>query len=269
MGLELVGHIGELCEILAVGKALGKQCVHDAAGQRTVGARPRHQMDMGFLGGAGAVRIHHHQFRAPLALGSGNVLHDVDLCADRVCAPNDNQIAVGHLTRIQAALGSGAGDPAGVHERNTEGGVLARVTHDVAKALDAVALHEPHGAGVVEGPHSLAAVALRGTRKPLGHLIQSVVPGKRLESRDARTLGTGAAQGLAQPIRVVDSLGIARHLGADHTRRIVVVPGPVYPTDGVRIDTLHLQRAGARAIVGAGRVEAGDVPGSRHYGISA
>ena len=39
--------------------------------------------------------------------------------------------------------------------------VLPRVAHDVAQSVDAVALHQAHGAGVVVGPDRLGAIRLR------------------------------------------------------------------------------------------------------------
>ena len=40
--------------------------------------------------------------------------------------------------------------------------MLARIAHHMAQAVDAVALHQPHGAGVEIGPHRLGAVPLLG-----------------------------------------------------------------------------------------------------------
>ncbi len=264
MRLERFGHVGVAGEIFAIGESLGEQHMHDAAGEGAVGAGARHEMNVSLLGRAGAIRIHHHQLRTALALGLRDVVHDVDLGVDRIGAPHDDEIALGHLPRIDPALGAGAGDPAGVHQRDAECGVLARIALHVTQPFDAVALHEPHGAGVEVGPYGLTAVALLRLQEFLGHLVERVVPGKRLEGGDADALGAASAQRLAQPVRVVHAFCVARHLRADHTRGVVIVLCAVDPADGVRVDTLHLQRAGARAVVGTGGVDAGNSAGSGH-----
>ena len=53
----------------------------------------------------------------------------------------------------------------------------------MAQALDAVALHPPHRAGVVMRPYGFGAVALRGQGQPFGNLVERVVPGDRHKRR--------------------------------------------------------------------------------------
>src|SRR5487761_675203 len=45
--------------------------------------------------------------------------------------------------------------------------------------------------------------------------------------------------------------GIARDLGADHTRRVALAARAVDPADALAVDALDLERAGARAIMRA------------------
>src|SRR5277367_6027940 len=49
----------------------------------------------------------------------------------------------------------------------------------LTQPVDAVALHEPHGAGVVIGPHRFGAVFLFGAQELLGDQVECVVPRDR------------------------------------------------------------------------------------------
>ena len=89
--------------------------MHDAAGERAIGAGPRHQMHVGGLGRAGAVGIDDDQLRAALLPGVGDVGHHVDLGRDGIAAPDDDQVGLGDLARVDAALRADAGSqPASV-----------------------------------------------------------------------------------------------------------------------------------------------------------
>src|ERR1700722_15228528 len=56
-----------------------------------------------------------------------------------------------------------------------------------------------------------------------------------------------------QAIGVMHALGVARHLGADHARRVGILLGAADPADGAPVDDLDLERAGRRTVVRAGR----------------
>src|SRR5208282_6864750 len=93
---------------------------------------------------------------------------------------------------------------------------------------------------------------LRGALEPLGHLVEGCLPRERLEGGTADPLRADAAQGRGQPSRMVDALGVARHLGADDPRRVAVLLGTMDAAVGAPVEPLHLERAGGRAIVRAG-----------------
>ena len=84
-------------------------------------------------------------------------------------------------------------------------------------------------------------------------LVQRLVPRDRRKGGTAHPLVADPAEGLAEPVGVMLALRIARDLGADHARRIVVGAGAVNPADRPRIEPLHLERAGRRAIMGTDR----------------
>src|SRR3954451_20033983 len=54
-----------------------------------------------------------------------------------------------------------------------------------------------------------------------------------------------------QPIRVMNALGVARDLGADHAGGIALQLGATHATDGRTTDHFDIQRARRRAIVRA------------------
>src|SRR5579875_2746395 len=109
--------------------------------------------------------------------------------------------------------------------------MLPRIAHDMAQPPYAVALHEPHRAGIEMRPYALCAPALRRQRQALGDLVERVVPGDRREGR-------------APPA-----------LGADDAVRIGLPGGPAQTPDPHPVDALDRERAGARTIM---RANAGD-----------
>ena len=139
--------------------------MHHRAGERAVGAGAQRQVHVGLLRGAGAIGVDHHELGAARLARPGDVGHHVDLGAHRVGAPDHDQVRVRHLLADHAPALAVARAPAGVGQRHADRGVPARIAHRVAQAVDAVALHEAHGAGVEVGPDRLAAVALRRARR--------------------------------------------------------------------------------------------------------
>ena len=94
VALQLVRHVAVAGEIVAVGEALLEQDVHDAAGQRPVGARAQRQMHVGLLGRGRAVGVDHDQLGPALLSGAGDVGHQVDVGVDRVGAPDHDQVGM-------------------------------------------------------------------------------------------------------------------------------------------------------------------------------
>ncbi len=175
--------------------------------------------------------------------------HQIDLGRDRIAAPHDDEIALRHLAAVDAALDPGPGIPAGIGQHDADRRELARIAHDMAQPVDAVALHQPHRPGVVIGPHRLASVALRRLGKFLGHRVERGVPGNLFERRAAYPLVANAAQRHAQALGMVLALGIAGDLGADDPRRVAVRGGAADAADRMGIETLDLECTGARTIM--------------------
>ncbi len=161
-----------------------------------------------------------------------------------------------HLAHIGAALGADPGNPAGVRQGHANRREVARVFHGVTQAVDTVTLHQPHRAGIVVRPDRLAAMLARLGLELLGHDVERVAPRNLAEL--FRSLRTGPAQRLHQPIRMMDALGVARHLLADHARGVVVALRAADPTDAPGIQPLDIEGAGAGAIVRADGRHDGD-----------
>ena len=123
-------------------------------------------------------------------------------------------------------------DAAGPGEIGADRVEEAGIFLGVAQPLDAVALHQPHRAGVEIGPDRLAAVLLLGLDELLGDEVERGLPAGLLPA--ALALGAGADQRLQQAVGMVDALGIARDLGADDAGRVAVVLGAVHAADAVR-----------------------------------
>ena len=176
-----------------------------------------------------------NRLRFALAPRLGDVGHDIDLSGCRIAAPHDDEIGFAHLARIGAHFCADSGHPAGVNQRGADGRVLARITHDVAQAIDTVALHESHGAGVKERPHRCAPQTLRRARELLGDFVERGLPRQRCEFA---ALGAFALERLGKPFGMMDALGVARNFLADHARRVRVGGGAADTADMVAVEFL-------------------------------
>ncbi len=249
MRLQRLRAVGPGRHVGAVGPAVAEGDVHERAGERAVGPGPQRHVHVGHRSGAAAIGIDHNQLRAALFARARHVRHHVDLGCHRVAAPDDDQIGFRHLARIGAAIAADAGEPPGLADRGADRQVLARIAHDMAKPVDAVALHQPHRAGVVERPDRLGAVPRRRLAQRLGDAVQRLVPADLPEL--ARPLRAGAQQRPGQAVRMMDALGVAGHLRADHAGGVVVGRRPAHRADAPPIEHLDLERASGRAVVRA------------------
>ena len=168
------------------------------------------------------------------------MVHQIDLGTDRIAAPDHDEFAVRNFPGINTALGAGTCVPAGISQRCTERRVLAGILHHVAQTFDIVTLHQAHRTGVKIRPHGLCPVALRDRYQFVRYVVQGFVPADRLKSGQAGPFVPGAPERLRQPIRVVHPFRVAGDFGTDRASRIGVIPGAVYPSNGVLINALNL-----------------------------
>ena len=118
------------------------------------------------------------------------------------------------------------------------------------EAIDAVAHHEAHRAGIVIGPDRLRAELALGRIEARGDLVERLVPGDARELAGA--LRPGAAHRIEQPLGMMDALGVARDLGADDAGRVGLLFRAADPADGAAVDHLDVERAGRRAVMRTG-----------------
>ena len=222
MRLQLLGLVGVAREIGAVGVAVAEQHVHDGAGERAVRAGLQTQRQIRLPHRLGVVDVDDDDLRAALLSRAHRVGHHVDLRRDRVGAPDDDAVGLGHFARIDAGDAPGAGEIAGPGDGDADRAEEARIALDVRQPLDPVAHHEAHRARVEIRPDAFGAEAALGLQEFLRDDVERVVPGDRLELTGA--LRADAAQRLGQPVLVMDALGIARDLGADDARRCSAGP---------------------------------------------
>jgi hypothetical protein len=207
---------------------------------------------MSVLHGVVVVDVDRRDPGAAFFSGTHRMRHHIDLGIHRVGAPDHDQIRDAHLARIDARHLAGAGGKSHARDGRADRRIEARVFFHVREPVDAVAHHEPHGAGIVIGPDRLGAeVALGGVKAPRD-LVERVIPADPREL--ARPLGTDAEHRIGQPVRMVDALGVARDLGADDARGIGLLLGATHPPDAGVIDHLDIEPAGRWAIMRAGRM---------------
>ena len=122
----------------------------------------------------------------------------------------------------------------------------------MTQTIDAVAHHQPHGAGIEIRPYRFGAMLAFGAQKRCGHLVQSLVPADRYEVTAA--LGAATLERGSQSAGMMDAFGVARDLAANDASGIAVVARTAHPADGASVEFLDLQCTGGGAVVRAGAV---------------
>jgi hypothetical protein len=179
------------------------------------------------------------------------VRHHIDLGVDRIGAPDHDQIGLRHFTRVRTRKASGTGDVTGPGRIDADGGEEVGIFLDVAQPVDAVAHHKAHRAGIVIRPDRFRAVLAFGFQECLGDKIERVVPADRLEF--ARAFRAFAAQGLRQPVGMMDALGIAGDLRADDACCVGIVRRAAHAADHAIVEHFDFERTGRGAIMRASR----------------
>ena len=223
--------------------------------------------EIGLLHRRVLIDVDDDDLRAAFLARLDGVGHDIDLGDHGIGAPDHHAVGFRHLARIGPAQRARPHHPAGPGQigadRTEEAGVLL----GVAQPVDAVALHQPHRAGIVIGPDRLRAVFLLGRDELFGDEVERRLPARFLPG--ALALGAGADQRLQQPVGMMDAVGIAGDLGADDAGRIAVGLGAMDAADAVAIEQLDLERAGRRAIMRTGRMADAELGVLVHGGMLA
>ena len=240
-------------DVVLVDAAEHDELVHQRQRQRAVAARAQREVAVALVGGLGAPRVDRPQLGAG-ALGLLREGPEVQVGRDRVAAPDDDQPAGGEVLHVHAELAAvgqrqrlaagGRADRA-LQPRRAEPGEEAR--------RHALALHQPHRAGVAVGQDRLR-VARRDRAQLVRDDSQRFVPADRLEAPAA--LGSGAPERRQHAIGVVGPLGVTADLGAQRTlgRRVVGVAGHAHRAPAL---DAHAPGAGVGAVVRAEALHGG------------
>ncbi len=212
-------------------------------------------MPVGPGGGTGAAGVDDHELSA-LALSAAQVGHEMGRGADRVVAPEDDELAVHHV---------GIGLAVARAQRQLHRGFGGRAANAALQCADTEAvpepgagdghLHQSQGAAVAVGQNGLGPVLLNNLRPAVANQRNGLIPTHTLPL--ARALRPHAAQRVLQPVGMVDVVQIGAHLGAEPAfgDGVVGVAVEIY-----RPPILHLgdDAAGVGAVVGAGAADEGE-----------
>ena len=117
----------------------------------------------------------------------------------------------------------------------------------MGEALDSVAHHETHRAGVEVRPHAFGSEFALDRQEVVGDAVERLVPTDRCEL--PASLGANASKRLGQPIRVMDALPVASDLGADDAGRVGLVARAVDAADALAANHLDVESANRGAVV--------------------
>ncbi len=262
MRLERGWRVGVALEIGAVGEAVAKEDVHDGARERAVRSGPKAQGEIGLPHRLCFVDVDGDDLGAVLLPGSDGVGHHVDLGGDGVGSPDHHAVRLRHLARVGADQLPRSGDVARPGDSDADRAVKAGIALGVGQALDPVAHHEAHRAGVVIRPNALGPKSLFRCKKACRDPVERLVPTDRRELAGA--FWPDPHQRLCQAVGVVDALGVARDLGADNPRRVALLGRAANAPDPRAADDLDVKGADRRAVMRADRGFPDDFAGDVH-----
>jgi hypothetical protein len=196
--------------------------MHQAERQCAVGSRQQRDVLVALVGGHRAAGIDGDQARAA-PLRFLRQAPEVQVGDDAVATPEDDQPRIDDVLGVEADAGA---DRRPVAHR-AGAGADRPVELGGAETVEEAAVHRPVAeqarvAGVAVGNDRVGAVGCADLAEALGDRRQRRVPGDALEAR-AGPLGADPAQGVEQPVGVVDALGVVGDLGAQHAGRRRVI----------------------------------------------
>jgi hypothetical protein len=251
-------------DVVVVERVVHDQLVHQREGQRGVGAGQQRDVLVALVGGLGAARVDAHQLRAG-ALGGLRVAPEMQVAADRVAAPDQDQPRLGEVLDAHADLAAEGHRQAFGAGRGADGAIELRGAQPVEETpVHRLALHQAHGAGIAVGQDGLGASrARRHDAQARGDVVERLVPAHGLEA--ALALGADAAQRLQQALRVRAALQVARHLGAQHAPGVRMRRVALQARGDAVLHRRH-ERAGVGAVVRTGAEHGGGGGGGGRAG---
>ncbi|EXI68478.1 MAG: hypothetical protein AW08_01260 [Candidatus Accumulibacter adjunctus] len=237
-------------DVVLVEEVVADQHVHQAERQRAVGSRQQGDVLVAAVGGHRPAGVDGDQARTapPRFLRQAPEMKVGD---DAVAAPDEDQPRVDDVLGVEAdartdrravAHGAGAGADRPVELRGAETVEETAVERTVAE--------QPRVAGIAVGDDRLGTMAGDDAAETVGDGVQRLVPADPFEAR-ARPLRADAPQRMQQALRVMDALGVVRHLGAQHagSRRVIGRAGDL---QHAALADRDLECAGVRAVMRTG-----------------
>ena len=227
--------------------------MHQRERQGGVGAGAQGNVFMALVGGFRAARVDAHQPRA-VALGLVGKTPEMQVAANRIAAPDQDQFGLGEMLHLHAHFGA-----KGVHQRLATGAGANRAfqlrsAQPVEKARGhAFALYLAHGARVAVGQDGFGVLGRNGFQAG-GNRVECFFPADALKLPAA--FGAYALQGMEDAFGVVGALGVARDFGAQRAIGVAVVRVAL-DADGHAVFDRGDQGTGVGAIVGAGAAHGG------------
>lgn len=242
---------GVMFQIIAIEQAIALQHMGDGIGQRGVTAGPHGKMVMALFSAVATVGIDGPELRA-LAFGALDHTPQMQVAGDGIGPPQHDQARIFKRFRVHAKSGAhallhclrtGTGADGAVQQTGTE-----RMEQTAGHAFP---LHLPHRSSITVGQDGLRFAA-PDSGQPVGDESIRLLPRDRREA--ARTFPARALEGLKQARGVMNTLGVAAHLGAQHAVRqgMGCITLDVDDSSVLHGDT---QGAGIGAIVRAGSLD--------------
>ena len=196
---ERLRRVGVARHPVAVGKTVAEQRVHDRAGEGAVGPGLELERQIRLPQGLGRIDVDRDDLRAALLAGARRMGHQIDLGRGRVGPPDDDDVGLRHFRRRDPRHPPRARDIARPGDADADGAEEAGIALDVGQALEPVAHHEAHRAGIEIGPDAFGSVLALGLEECFGDAVERFVPGDR--ARTARSLSDrrAGAAGSAGP----------------------------------------------------------------------
>ena len=162
-------------DVVVIQPIVHDQLVHQRQRQRRIGAGQQLQVLMAFVRSLGAARVDAHQ-ACPRALGLLGITPEMQVAANRIAPPDHDEARLGEELHAHAHLAAQRVHQALAARRGANGARQLRGAEAVEKApVHALALYQPHGAGVAVGQDGLR-VARGDLAQARGDAGQRFVP---------------------------------------------------------------------------------------------
>ena len=233
---------------ITIQQAQPLQFMHDPQRQCTVCTRSHQNRPVGNQSGGFRDMGLNDPYFCPLALRLSDRMQKMDVCCQRMSAPNQDKIALCRFIGFCLQCAAHYGFPTIPLGRRTQGTLQSGRAKLMEQRMAGIALHQSHRACIRHRQDRFAAILGDYFSPALTNDADSFLP--RCLAKFASAFFTCTNQRLFQPLRRVDAPFVVRHFGAKQSacigmRRIAF--------DSCHFFVFHLQQqsAGVRTVIGA------------------